>query len=502
MVAQLLLLPLLLLQAGSAPPAAGVQLSDVLVGAHYFAGWAKVCPPGSLPGGKCYSHFHGFSPTGAPTSDWFASDYPERTPLLGMLTTSEATVTKEIVTADAALDFFDILYYDGGADCGYNADPNLRWCLDSTLAFMLNNTAIWQNTTRLHFFISYSNDVDRNKPNVFVGPAGDAKWSALVKTWADAMVHPRYLKINQRPVFKILIPEIFIAECGDNATLATERLGELRATARSRGLSDPLIGGGWENPSVAAGDPKTARPHPGGYMLYNKTKIGCTDCDIGTASSVSSIVECQAKCNQTVGCDAIVISDAAGAPKSCQLKSKDAPGTGDLLHSTYVRVAGQVEYEWTGSYNAAPPVCPDEPNWACQKYVNSWMPNRTAAGAEVFPYKECGDYQGAARTNHSHDRVPYLANVIAGFNPRPWEEHSPSFAFPTEAEWEAVLTQVKAQCEDPANKFGFPDASKPNSYQPAFNIYAWNEYGEGGITAPTQGDGFMKVKTISRVFGR
>ena len=38
-------------------------------------------------------------------------------------------------------------------------------------------------------------------------------------------------------------------------------------------------------------------------------KVGCTDCDIGPATPVSSIVECQAKCNQTTACDAIVISD-------------------------------------------------------------------------------------------------------------------------------------------------------------------------------------------------
>lgn len=90
--------------------------------------------------------------------------------------------------------------------------------------------------------------------------------------------------------------------------------------------------------------------------------------------------------------------------------------------------------------------------------------------------------------------------MIAGFDPRPWQEHSPSFAFPTEAEWEAVLLQVKAQCEDPSNRFGFPDASKPSGFQPAFNIYAWNEFGEGGIMAPTRGDGFMKVQTVAKIF--
>ena len=33
-----------------------------------------------------------------------------------------------------------------------------------------------------------------------------------------------------------------------------------------------------------------------------------------------------------------------------------------------------------------------------------------------------------------------------------------------------------------------------------FLIYAWNEYGEGGIVAPTRGDGFMKLETIRAVF--
>jgi hypothetical protein len=446
-----------------------------------------------------------------------------------MLTTDEATVAREVAEANKALDFFDILYYDGGPDCGPNPDPGLSYCLDSSLAFMLNSSTIWQNTSRLHFFISYSNDIDRSRNNCFVGPTGDKKWAGLVKTWSTAMSHPRYLKINNRPVFKILIPEIFVNECGNNATLATIRsvlfrkshslfpykmrsfvlllpsnffasLEELRAAAKALGLGDPLIGGGWENPSVPAGaGTPTPRPHPQGYMEYQNTKVACPGgCTIRTAS-VSDLRACQALCNTTTGCITMTIDHTN---KSCSLLSSAGPGTHDSTQDTYVRVAESVKYEWTGSYNAAPPVCPTQPNWECAKYVNSWMPNRTKAGGEVFPYRECGDYQGAARTNHSDDRVPYLANVIAGFDPRPWEEHSPSFDMPTQQEWEGVLLQVKAQCEDPANRFGFPDASAPHGYQPAFNIYAWNEFGEGGILAPCQGQGYMMVQTLAKVLGR
>jgi hypothetical protein len=487
-----------LLQPSTTPLAMVPTPPPILAGAHYFAGWSKDCPAGSKPG--CYSHFHGFTPTGKPTSNWFPS-YPERTPLLGMYTTDEATVAREVAAADMALDFFDVLYYDGGSDCGPNPDdPGLNWCLDSSLAFMLNSTTMWQNVTRMHFFISYSNDIDRNHANCFVGPAGDAKWAGLIKTWSKAMAHPRYLKVNGRPVFKILIPEIFVAECGSNATLATERLGELRAAARALGLGNPLIGGGWENPSVPAGVKKPEpRPHPAGYMHYPNTKVACPGgCTIKTVA-VTGLRECHLNCNTTSGCVTLTLDHTN---KSCELLSQDGPGAPDPNVDTYVRVSGTVQYEWTGTYNAAPPVCRTQPNWQCARYKNSWMPNRTAHGGEVFPYTECGDYQGSARTNHSHDRVPYLANVIAGFDPRPWEEHAPSFAMPSQPEWEAVIRQVKAQCEEPANRFGFPDASAPNGFQPAFNIYAWNEYGEGGILAPSQGQGYMKVQTLAKVLGR
>ena len=65
--------------------------------------------------------------------------------------------------------------------------------------------------------------------------------------------------------FKVLIPEIFMSECDDNATQASRRLGELRSAAALAGVGDPLIGGGWENPSVPAAGPKpTPRPQPSG----------------------------------------------------------------------------------------------------------------------------------------------------------------------------------------------------------------------------------------------
>jgi hypothetical protein len=413
--------------------------------------------------------------------------------------------------ADRALDFFDVLYYDGGADCGHNADHNLAYCLDSSLAFMLNSSTIWNGVKRLHFFITYSNDIDRGTPKVFVGTVGEAKWMGLVSTWVSAMQHHRYLKVGGRPVFKVLIPSIFITECGQNATLATLRLAQLTAAAKAAGLQAPLIGGGWQNPSTPANTANpngSPRPHPQGYMRYNNTHVDCHTgahplaggCTLKTVAA-ASIADCQQICNYTLGCTAITVEYAtnytrSGPPLSCAILTRSGPGGGNATCDTYVRVPGEVEYDWTGTYNAAPP--PDPTGM----YTNSWWPNDTATGAKIFPYRQVGDYQGEARTNHSHDRQPYLPNVIAGFAPGPWEEHAPSFAFPTQPEWEAVLRQVKAQCEDLANHFGFPDPTSPGGFQPAFNIYAWNELGEGGIMAPTRGDGYMKLDTIATVFNR
>jgi hypothetical protein len=73
---------------------------------------------------------------------------------------------------------------------------------------------------------------------------------------------------------------------------------------------------------------------------------------------------------------------------------------------------------------------------------------------------------------------------------------------PTEAEWEAVVRAVVDQSQDPRNRFGWPDVTAPGGFQPAFEIYAWNEFAEGGILAPTVGQGYMKLRTVAKVLGR
>jgi hypothetical protein len=58
------------------------------------------------------------------------------------------------------------------------------------------------------------------------------------------MGHWRYIKVGGRPVFKVLIPSVFLAECGANKTLATALLSQLKSAAHAAGVGEPLARGG------------------------------------------------------------------------------------------------------------------------------------------------------------------------------------------------------------------------------------------------------------------
>lgn len=469
------------------------DIPDILVGVWYFSGWDL----------ESMWHFQGFTPTGTHVPNFFPY-YPERIPLLGNYTSSESTIAAEVSAANGAgVDFFHVLFYDYvGADCGSNPDPNLSGCLDTALAFMLNSSAVWSGIERLRFAISYSNDVDSSNNGQFVGVAGRAAWDSRVATWVRAFRHPRYLAVGGRPVFSILIPDIFTnVQCSGNVTLAESLLDVLRAAGRDAGVGQPVIGGSWLDP--AQPPDVVPRPHPNGYMLYTGAYVPCpvsSPCDLARASGTVS--DCMGLCNTTAGCAAFAFY---ASNQTCVLKNIAGPGVALNSSDVYVRVYDSMAWEWRSTYNNAEPLCYDANGNLdeCAEYHNSWFPNATPTGAKIFPYSEVLVFQAQARTNQSNDAAPYLPNVIAGFDPRPWEEQGPSFTSPTRAEWTQALTQARDFVSDPANrKFGFPDATSATGVRPSINIYAWNEYGEGGIMAPTQGDGFMKLEVIKEVFGR
>lgn len=113
---------------------------------------------------------------------------------------------------------------------------------------------------------------------------------------------------------------------------------------------------------------------------------------------------------------------------------------------------------------------------------------------EDYPYAVLADFTEKAREIHSKDDIPWMPYLPAGWSPRPWPDKRAYFAMPDKEDWrKALLSMRESLSNNPV--FGFPG-------QPAFTIYAWNEFGEGGIVAPTQGEGYMKLEAITEVFGK
>jgi hypothetical protein len=124
---------------------------------------------------------------------------------------------------------------------------------------------------------------------------------------------------------------------------------------------------------------------------------------------------------------------------------------------------------------------------------------------EEYPYARLADEARDGRTVHAGDPIPWVPYLAAGWNPRPWtspradENHRRFFRFPTQAEWTAELRAIR----DDFDKY--PGLGLPlpqNKRQKILTIYAWNEFGEGGILAPTRGDGYRRLEALRDVFSR
>ncbi len=122
-----------------------------------------------------------------------------------------------------------------------------------------------------------------------------------------------------------------------------------------------------------------------------------------------------------------------------------------------------------------------------------------------YPYALLAQQRQTALTNRLSDPLPWMPYVAAGWNPRPWSHPQAAahyrtfFSFPTRQEFTDELRAMKAALSKYPS-LGLP--KRDGARQKAFTIYAWNEYGEGGIIAPTQGRGYMMLECIKDVFGQ
>lgn len=158
--------------------------------------------------------------------------------------------------------------------------------------------------------------------------------------------------------------------------------------------------------------------------------------------------------------------------------ARDA-GLGELLVGVGVGGQGAIGpdnwvvglFDWTGTYMDLPQVEPRD---------------------EDYPYEDLTGFARTGRLMHAEDPLPYVPYLPSGWNPRPWSDPRASFALPTRAQWTATLEELRQDLIAQPN-LGFPG-------RPAFTIYAWNEFGEGGMVAPTAGEQYMKLEAIRDVF--
>lgn len=118
--------------------------------------------------------------------------------------------------------------------------------------------------------------------------------------------------------------------------------------------------------------------------------------------------------------------------------------------------------------------------------------------AEDYPCENLARAARDSRQVHATDALPYVPYLPAGWCPRPRDDPRACFKFPTRAEWEGELRDMKSGVASGAN-LGLPLPA--GRRQGIFTIYAWNEFGEGGIVAPTEGEKTMKIDAIYTVFG-
>lgn len=129
------------------------------------------------------------------------------------------------------------------------------------------------------------------------------------------------------------------------------------------------------------------------------------------------------------------------------------------------RDLGYAGYDWTGIYGSVPD-------------------NLTAL--QRYPWQVLADFARDIRLlQATQAALPFVGNAMAGWDASPWGgEARPIFAAATSSEWLATLAQLREDVA--AYGLGFP-MQDGKGIVPALSVYAWNEFGEGGIMAPTHG---------------
>lgn len=176
--------------------------APIMLGAYYFDGWAGLT-----------QHL----------SPELASNFPERKPIWGWVTSKQDVLEEQIdLAANAGLSFFSFCWYFTSVE-EFKANPRNR-----ALYFYLKA----KNREKLKF-----NLLVANHDNYIVGPQN---WNYLCKYWIDLFKNPQYVRVNGAPLLTFISTNSLIKSFGSGAKV-NAALKELRAMAKENGLNGVTV---------------------------------------------------------------------------------------------------------------------------------------------------------------------------------------------------------------------------------------------------------------------
>jgi hypothetical protein len=109
-----------------------------------------------------------------------------------------------------------------------------------------------------------------------------------------------------------------------------------------------------------------------------------------------------------------------------------------------------------------------------------------------FPMVECRDRNTDFILGQSGIGIPYWPHVTVGWARYPWAERDGVVPNPEDLNYPSFvqLRQNFAKARQYLDTYG------PERTGNIVTIYAWDEYGEGGILAPTKGQGYMALEAM------
>lgn len=127
-------------------------------------------------------------------------------------------------------------------------------------------------------------------------------------------------------------------------------------------------------------------------------------------------------------------------------------------------------------------------------YFATYMDMPIYETEEDCPYEALGDFVLGVAERMGKAGVPFQPYLPVGWCPRPWGDPRTNFRIPTGEQFEAYASRMM----DMLAQYPTLGINAGDQVIPAFSIYAWNEFGEGGYLAPTLIEGDQKLKGLAR----